>query len=94
MKSKINNTRDKFYENLAVKIFDDLANLTKSNKGVTRDSYGSGENRALKYLKNLASELGFLIEIDEAVPAELIETLNNISQVKSVKPLNFAKNII
>ena len=75
MKSKINNTRDKFYENLAVKIFDDLANLTKSNKGVTRDSYGSGENRALKYLKNLASELGFLIEIDEA--ANLIFSIND-----------------
>ena len=35
-----------------------------------------------------------LIEIDEAVSTELIETLNNIPQVKSVKPLNFAKNII
>ena len=59
MKSKINNTRDKFYENLAVKIFDDLANLTKDNKGVTRDSYGSGENRALKYLKIWQVNLGF-----------------------------------
>ena len=35
-----------------------------------------------------------LIEIDEAVSTELIEALNNIPQVKSVKPLNFAKNII
>ena len=35
-----------------------------------------------------------LIEIDEAVSTELIKTLNNIPQVKSVKPLNFAKNII
>ena len=35
-----------------------------------------------------------LIEIDEAVSSELIQKLNNIPQVKSVKPLNFAKNII
>ena len=35
-----------------------------------------------------------LIEIDEAVSTELIKTLNNIPQVKSVKPLNLAKNII
>jgi D-3-phosphoglycerate dehydrogenase / 2-oxoglutarate reductase len=35
-----------------------------------------------------------LIEIDEPVTAELIDELNKIPQVKSVKPLNFAKNII
>ena len=35
-----------------------------------------------------------LIEIDEPVSSKLIEELNNITHVKNVKLLNFAKNII
>jgi len=57
---------EQYIENLATKIFDDIRELTKENQGVTRDSYGEGENRAIEYLKNLAIQLGLLVEFDAA----------------------------
>ena len=67
MIDEIEKIKKKFDEEfLASKIFDDIRELTKENQGVTRDSYGEGENRAIEYLKKLAIQLGLLVEFDAA----------------------------
>ena len=65
---------DNYCKNLAIKIFDDIADLTKDNQGVTRESYGKGEDKAIKYLENLANDLGLFIEVDEC--ANVIFSIN------------------
>ena len=77
---------DNYCKNLAIKIFDDIADLTKDNQGVTRESYGKGEDKAIKYLENLANDLGLFIEVDECanVIFSINENKNNSEISKSM----------
>ena len=56
----------KFIENLAIKIFDDIAQLTKDVEGISRETYGKGETDAIEYLSKLAIKLGLHVEVDAA----------------------------
>jgi len=56
----------KFIENLAIKIFDDIAQLTKDVEGISRETYGKGETDAIEYLSKLAIKLGLNVEVDAA----------------------------
>lgn len=50
----------------AATYFDELQRLTWANPGVTRDTYGSGENRAHQWLQTWAERLDFPWEADAA----------------------------
>ena len=69
MKNKFSNipfNEEKSIENLAAKIFDDIAELTRDIEGVSRETYGKGETEAINYLSKLALELGLHVEVDDA----------------------------
>ena len=69
MKNKSDNTKfddDKWLQNLAITIFDEIAELTKDKQGVSRESYGKGETDAINYLSKLAVDFDLHVEIDNA----------------------------
>ena len=51
---------------LTERFFSDIARITKDERGVSRESYGIGENLAINYLSKLAVELGLYVEVDDA----------------------------
>ena len=50
---------EEWFEKLAIKIFSDIGNLTKDKIGISRESYGRGENLGIHYIIDLAKEFGF-----------------------------------
>ena len=62
------------YRRLAEEIFQQLRELSADGEGVTRPSYGEGEETALRYLAELAEAEGLLVSWDEA--ANLVVTLD------------------
>ena len=69
MSNKLSNAPiydEKWIERLAIKVFDDIAVLTKDRNGVSRETYGKGETDAINYLSKLAVELGLYVEVDDA----------------------------
>jgi N-carbamoyl-L-amino-acid hydrolase len=50
----------------AQRIFDELRALTSDGVGITRESYGAGENAAIDYLKQLAEQAGLHVRYDRA----------------------------
>ena len=63
-KYKLN--KDTWLERLAIKIFNDIFELTKDKKGVSRETYGEGETQAINYFIRLATDFGFHVEVDSA----------------------------
>ncbi len=57
---------DKWIEELAVKIFSDIAELTRDKIGISRESFGKGETSGINYLIDLANEFNFYVEKDDA----------------------------
>ncbi len=51
-------------ETLARDIFEEIAILTRDGEGVTRESYGNGEECAMQAIEKYAAELGFTAERD------------------------------
>lgn len=51
-------------ETLARTIFDDIAALSRDGEGITRESYGEGEERAMQAIEAHAATLGFACERD------------------------------
>ena len=51
---------------LADKIFSDLRKMSQDGPGVSRDSYGPGEQSAINYVEKLAKEEGLPVRFDEA----------------------------
>lgn len=49
---------------LATRILDDIGNLTRDGEGITRESYGRGEEQAMQAVERYAAELGFATERD------------------------------
>ena len=62
------------YSQLAGEIFQHLRELSADGPGVTRPSYGDGEETALRYLAGLAEAEGLSVRWDEA--ANLVVTLD------------------
>ncbi|MGC3964647.1 MAG: hydantoinase/carbamoylase family amidase [Rhodocyclaceae bacterium] len=54
----------KSQEALAQAILDDIAALTREGEGITRESYGEGEERAAQAIETHAAALGFTTERD------------------------------
>ena len=57
---------EEWIEELAIKIFSDIEELTRDKIGVSRESYGSGEALGINYLIDLAEQFGFYVEKDDA----------------------------
>ena len=53
-------------EKLAIKIFSDIESLTRDKIGISRESYGRGENLGINYLIDLAEKFGIYVEKDDA----------------------------
>ncbi|SFJ19068.1 Zn-dependent hydrolase [Bradyrhizobium sp. cf659] len=51
---------------LAVRLFDQLAEMSRDDPGVTRDAYGAGEQRAHDLMSKVAAELGLSCDVDAA----------------------------
>jgi beta-ureidopropionase / N-carbamoyl-L-amino-acid hydrolase len=51
---------------LAIRLFDQLAEQSRDEPGVTRDAYGAGEQRAHDLMSEVAAELGLSRAIDAA----------------------------
>ncbi|MBR0827725.1 hydantoinase/carbamoylase family amidase [Bradyrhizobium manausense] len=51
---------------LAIRLFDQLAEQSRDEPGVTRDAYGAGEQRAHDLISEEAAELGFIRAVDAA----------------------------
>lgn len=66
-------TKDFDSRAMAMGLFDELRSQTSDTVGVTRESYGKGEQKALNLIKSAAQEHGLETEIDAA--ANLIVTL-------------------
>jgi len=64
--TKYNLSEDNWLEELAIKIFNDVEEITKDEKGVSRETYGEGETKAINYFITLAKEFGFHVEVDPA----------------------------
>jgi N-carbamoyl-L-amino-acid hydrolase len=75
----INKTKDsfdlRFCKKISSKIFNEVRELTRDIEGVTRESYGKGENVTSNYLINLAKQNDLFIEIDKA--SNIYFSLNN-----------------
>ena len=63
-KYKLN--KDTWLEQLAIKIFNDIFELTKDKRGISRETYGEGETKAINYFIKLATDFGFHVEVDPA----------------------------
>ncbi|MEN3367368.1 MAG: beta-ureidopropionase / N-carbamoyl-L-amino-acid hydrolase [Burkholderiales bacterium] len=50
----------------AQRIFDEVRELTFDGVGITRESYGPGENATIDYLKALAERAGLIVSFDRA----------------------------
>ena len=66
-------TKDFDALSMATWLFDELRRQTADTVGVTRESYGKGEQKALNLIKSVAKDRGLETEIDEA--ANLIVTM-------------------
>lgn len=79
---KYNLSEHNWLEELAIKIFDDVAEMTKDAKGVSRETYGEGETKAINYFITLAKEFGFHVEVDSA--ANVFFSLKPIKNTKYI----------
>ena len=79
---KYNLSEHNWLEELAIKIFDDVAEITKDAKGVSRETYGEGETKAINYFITLAKDFGFHVEVDPA--ANVFFSLKPIKNTKYI----------
>lgn len=55
------------WTSIATRLFDDIATLTRDpEQGITRESYGAGENSAISYLQKFAQDAGLSHHTDRA----------------------------
>ena len=57
---------EEWIEKLATKIFSDIELLTSDKIGISRESYGRGEDLGVNYIIDLAEKFGLYVEKDEA----------------------------